>query len=175
MRIAHADGELLEDVAVGEAGGGEGGERELALLVKRNEGVSEPEGAQRHPGGAGSRRIIDDDDAVLDILLVVELRLDARVLDEGAEVGGLVPPDRVVVHVHLAQAAHHLHLIARSVVVVVAAVAALGATLLCVLLPGEWEAVGHLQRPTNVQPEQLARDETWQRALAVLYYLEDHQ
>ena len=44
-------------------------------------------------------------------LLVCVLGLDDGRVDEGAEEGGLVPPDCVVIHVHCAQALHHLQLV----------------------------------------------------------------
>ena len=54
---------------------------------------------------------VDQYDGLADILLVVELGLDERLVDEGAHVGGLVPAHGAVVNVDLAQAPHHVHLV----------------------------------------------------------------
>ena len=56
-------------------------------------------------------RVVGRDRMVLKPHLVDELCLNARLIDERAEESGLVPTDSIVVHIDIAQAAHHLHLV----------------------------------------------------------------
>lgn len=58
-----------------------------------------------------SKPTVDNNHELGEVLLVVELRVDENgVAEEAAEVSGLVPPDHVVVHVHVAEILHHLNL-----------------------------------------------------------------
>lgn len=123
-----------------------------------------PPHSLREPRTPGSRAL------ALPAHLVVELRLNDRLVDKGAEVGRLVPPDRVVVHVHLPQAAHHFHLVLGAVVVPVLAIRA---TLLALAFAREGEAIRDFERAPDVKAKQLARDERRQRLLAVFDDLED--
>jgi hypothetical protein len=76
--------------------------------------------------------------------LVVELGVDARVVDEGAEVGRLVPAHRVVVHVNLAQALHHVHLVLGAVLIAILLRRAGGRRGGLLVLVGKGEAVRDL-------------------------------
>jgi hypothetical protein len=59
--------------------------------------------------GAHLERIVHDHHAFADGGLVVELVLDQGLREEGGKVRGRVPAHCVVVHVHLAQMAHHFY------------------------------------------------------------------
>jgi hypothetical protein len=99
--------------------------------------------------------------------LIIVLSFDADVVDEGAEIGRLVPADGVVVHIHLPQAAHHLHLVLCAVFLVFCCLRH-GSLHLTLLLAGECKAVGHFKCSANVQTQQLPCNKARQGILAVL-------
>jgi hypothetical protein len=54
---------------------------------------------------------MDDEDRLAEGLLELELVLNQGLVHKVAHVSGLVPADRVIIDVDLAQAAHHLDLV----------------------------------------------------------------
>ena len=111
---------------------------ENLILEELHERFSQAEGLQRERPLLGADGIVYQRHTLGDSGLVGELGLDKGLVQEGAEVGRLIPADGVVVNVHLAQALHHLPLILDDALRV-------GVLLLLALAPArEREAVGHL-------------------------------
>ena len=102
----------------------------------------------------------DDSNGLGDVKLVVVLALEHGHREKRAIVSRLVPPDRVVVDIHLPQVLHHLNLVLLSSLAVI---------LLLVLRVRE--AVGDFQHSVHVKSEHLPTDKSGERLSAVLHNL----
>ena len=167
--VGDADGHLADDVRPGEGLVRNLVKREFTRAMNLEEAIGEAERLEAECSHGGAlRRVVHDADASLDVLLVRQEGLDEFLGVVGAEVGGLVPPHGVVVHVDLAEASHHLELVVGAVVLLALRRGRVG------VLVGEREAVGHLERGADVQAEQLPGHERGRVLGAVLHDLHHH-
>ena len=59
----------------------------------------------------GPKHTVDEDNGFLNGVLVVELRVEQRLVEVHAVVCALVPADVQVIHVYVTQVTHHFHLV----------------------------------------------------------------
>lgn len=105
------DGELEENVLIGEFGLLEDVRGKLALLVGSHERIGEFEGAETEGALGGAADVVHKSDDIAVLALVVILVLDEAEVDEVAHGGAGVPADIVGVNVNLLEVSYHLVLV----------------------------------------------------------------